>query len=54
MADADNSQHILALHRGERPVVHRRIEMQTRTSAAEKDGGDGVVAEPLSDLSASS
>lgn len=53
-ADADNGREIFALHKGdEPPAVRRRIEWQTRRSAAEKDDIGGVIETPLSDGSAS-
>ncbi|MES2288136.1 MAG: MFS transporter [Pseudomonadota bacterium] len=53
-ADADNSREIFGLHRGDKsPKVSRRIEWQTRGTVAAKTDIDGVVAEPLTDVSAS-
>jgi MFS family permease len=54
-ADADNSREIFGMHKGANPpVVLRRIEWQTRGSVAAKNDVGGVVAEPLTDVSAAS
>lgn len=54
-ADTENSQAILALHRGDGPpVVHRRIERQTRAPALSRGTIDPELADPLTDPSRSS
>jgi MFS family permease len=53
-ADTENSREILALHRGGDPIVHRRIERQTRAPAISRGTIDPEVADPLTDPSRSS
>lgn len=53
-ADAENSQTIQALHRGEAPpVVHRRIERQTRANPEAQLRAAAAVVDPLTDPSRS-
>lgn len=54
-ADTENGREILALHRGgSPPVVHRRIERQTRAPAISRGTIDPELADPLTDPSRSS
>jgi hypothetical protein len=54
-ADTENSNAILALHRGEgAPVINRRIERQTRAPAVSRGVIDAEIADPLTDPSRSS
>jgi MFS family permease len=54
-ADMENSRELLALHqRDGDPVVHRRIERQTRPPAINRGTLDPEVADPLTDPSRSS
>lgn len=54
-ADTENSRELLALHQGEGdPIVHRRIERQTRAPTISRGTLDPEIADPLTDPSRSS
>ena len=48
-ADAENSQAIHALHQGDPPIVHRRIERQTRANPEAQLRAAAAVVDPLTD-----
>ncbi|HEU4969409.1 MAG TPA: MFS transporter [Sphingomonas sp.] len=54
-ADTENSRELLALHQGGGdPIVHRRIERQTRAPTISRGTLDPEIADPLTDPSRSS